>query len=57
MNCCRSIDNEGDYEKVMAVGERVDEVVQEDVILMKMDVEGFEPKALDSAKGIWDNYR
>ena len=30
-------------------GERVDDVVHEDVALMKMDVEGFEPHVLEVA--------
>ena len=51
---CRAIDNKGEYEHLAVTGERVDSIVQEDVLLMKLDVEGFEPVALESAKGILD---
>ena len=53
----RSIDNEGAYDFVEVKGERVDSVVQEDVLLMKLDVEGFEPTAFQSSKGILDSYK
>lgn len=43
----RGIDNEGAYEHLRVQGERVDDVVREDVALMKMDVEGFEPHVLE----------
>lgn len=56
-NCCRNIDNEGEYEHIEVKGERVDSVVQEDVLLMKLDVEGFEPVAFQSSMGILDNYK
>lgn len=40
-------------EKVKAVSERVDEVVpSQDVLFMKIDVEGFEPGVLASSKGL-----
>jgi len=35
---------------------RIDEVVKDDVLLMKVDVEGYEVLALESAKGVFDNY-
>jgi hypothetical protein len=54
---CRSIDNEGAYDFIKVKGERVDSVVQEDVLLMKLDVEGFEPTAFQSSKGILDSYK
>lgn len=38
-------------------GERVDSVVMENVLLMKLDVEGFEPTAFESSKGIIDKYK
>lgn len=38
-------------------GERVDGVVAEDVALLKMDVEGFEPTAFESAKGVLDTFK
>ena len=38
-------------------GERVDAVVNEDVALLKMDVEGFEPTAFQSAKGVLDTFK
>ena len=44
---CRVIDNERPYEHLKVRGERVDAVVQEDVALLKMDVEGFEFHALE----------
>ena len=56
MVLCRAIDNEGEYEYVSVPGERVDAVVQEDVALMKIDVEGFEPLAFESSKGILDGH-
>ena len=54
---CRAIDNVGEYERIEVAGERVDSVVQEDVLLMKLDVEGFEPTAFQSSKGILDSFR
>jgi hypothetical protein len=54
---CRNIDNEGEYESIRVRGERVDSVLQEDVLLMKMDVEGFEPTAFESSKGILDTFK
>jgi hypothetical protein len=58
-NCghCRSVDNQGDYEIVKAMGERVDEVVGEDVLLLKADVEGLEPGVIQSAKGLLESYK
>ena len=58
-NCahCRSVDNQGDYEIVKAMGERVDEVVDEDVVLLKADVEGLEPGVIESAKGLLQSYK
>ena len=53
----RNINNEGEYERVKVTGERVDAVVAEDVALLKMDVEGFEPTAFESAKGVLDTFR
>ena len=47
----------GEYERIEVAGERVDSVVQEDVLLMKLDVEGFEPTAFQSSKGILDSFR
>ena len=52
----RAIDNQGEYERVAVRGERVDALVQEDVTLMKLDVEGFEPLAFESSKGILDGH-
>ena len=54
---CRSVDNQGDYEIVQAMGERVDEVVGEDVVLLKADVEGLEPGVIESAKGLLESYK
>ena len=58
-NCahCRSVDNQGDYEIVKAMGERVDEVVGEYVVLLKADVEGLEPGVIESAKGLLQSYK
>jgi Methyltransferase FkbM domain len=53
---CRGIDNKGAYEHLMLRGERVDAVVNEDVLLLKMDVEGFEPAVLKSSKGLFDRF-
>ena len=52
----RAIDNKGAYKRLSIAGERVDAVVREDVALIKMDVEGFEPHALESAKGLFDQH-
>jgi hypothetical protein len=57
MRSCRSIDNGGEYEVLEVRGERVDAVIRESVLLMKLDVEGFEPAAFQSAKGILDAFR
>lgn len=54
---CRSVDNQGDYEMVTAMGERVDEVVAENVVLLKADVEGLEPGVIQSAKGLLESYK
>lgn len=53
----RNVNNEGEYERVRVTGERVDAVVNEDVALLKMDVEGFEPTAFQSAKGVLDTFK
>ena len=54
---CRAIDNEGAYEVVEVAGERVDSLIKEDVLLVKLDVEGFEPTAFRSSTGLLDHYR
>ena len=56
MKSCRGIDNHGDYEVVQALGERVDTVVKEDVLLLKADVEGLEPAVMHSATRLLDKY-
>ncbi|KAK9842464.1 hypothetical protein WJX81_001323 [Elliptochloris bilobata] len=56
-NIDKNINNEGAYEKYKVKGERVDAVVAEDVALLKMDVEGFEPTAFESAKGVLDTFK
>ena len=38
-------------------GERVDSLVRENVLLLKLDVEGFEPTAFRSSQGLLKNYR
>lgn len=48
-----AIPNEGDYDKVVRPVERVDEVVQEDVLIMKADVEGYEPGVLRGTKRLF----
>ena len=50
------MDNKGAYKRLSVAGERVDAVVREAVALIKMDVEGFEPHVLDSAKGLFDQH-
>ena len=40
-----------------AVGQRVDEVVQEDVVLMKVDVEGLETAVMASSQDLLHTYR
>ena len=54
---CRAIDNEGAYELVEVTGERVDSLVREDTLLIKLDVEGFEPTAFRSSTGLLEQYR
>lgn len=44
-------------EKARAIGERVDALIHEDSILAKVDVEGFEPSAFESMKGMFDSHR
>lgn len=43
-------------EIVAAVSERVDSLIQEDALVVKIDVEGFEPSAFKSMKGVFDNH-
>lgn len=57
LNIDRGIDNQGEYETVQAVGERVDEVVHEDVLLLKVDVEGLEPAVMKSCSGLLDKHK
>ena len=40
-----------------AMGERIDEVLYEDVLLLKVDVEGFEPGVIDSAEDVFADYQ
>ena len=54
---CRQINNKRDLEVVEAIGERVDDVVQEDVLLLKVDVEGHEPGVIKSAKSLIESYK
>ncbi len=54
---CRAIDNEGAYELVEVAGERIDSLIRENVLLIKLDVEGFEPTAFRSSSGLLDHYR
>ncbi len=54
---CRAIDNQGDYEIVDSVTERVDEVIKEDVIMLKMDVEGYEHLVHASAARLFEEKR
>ena len=54
---CRAIDNHGDYEIVDSVTERVDEVITEDLLLLKMDVEGYEHLVHASASQLFENMR
>lgn len=54
---CRNNIPEEFLEKVTAVGARVDDVVQEDVLLLKVDVEGFEPAVIASAEGLLQNHK
>ena len=42
---------------MQALGERVDEVVHEEVLLLKADVEGLEPAVLKSASGLLDRHK
>ncbi|GMH44297.1 hypothetical protein BSKO_12231 [Bryopsis sp. KO-2023] len=43
-------------EKISVVGERLDDVVAEDVCVLKVDVEGFEADVFDSAKELFKNH-
>ena len=40
---------------VKALSERVDTLIHEDVLVLKLDVEGFEPSAFQSMKGLFDS--
>jgi FkbM family methyltransferase len=42
---------QGTYQKIQVVSERLDTVVKEDVLMMKLDVEGFEPYVFRGLKG------
>jgi hypothetical protein len=42
--------------KVKVDGERLDEQIQEPVALLKMDVEGYEPTAFESARKVFEKY-
>lgn len=42
---------------VTALSERVDDIIREDALVIKLDVEGFEPSALASIHGVFENYR
>lgn len=44
-------------EHVETLSERVDELVHEDVLVLKLDVEGFEPSAFKSMAGLFDRHR
>lgn len=57
LNIDRAIDNRGDYEIVHALGERVDMVVQEEVLLLKVDVEGLEPAVMHSSTRLLDKHK
>ncbi|KAL4449442.1 hypothetical protein ABPG77_007086 [Micractinium sp. CCAP 211/92] len=48
-----AIKNEGGYDKVVRPVERVDGVVRKDVLVMKIDVEGFEPSVLHGARDLF----
>ncbi|KAL4427805.1 hypothetical protein ABPG75_001894 [Micractinium tetrahymenae] len=47
-----AIKNEGGYDNVVRPVERVDSVVHEDVLIMKIDVEGFEPSVLHGSRNL-----
>ena len=53
----RTIDNAGELEVLEVAAERVDSVVAEDVLLLKLDVEGHEPPAFLSAAGVFEAHR
>ena len=57
--CSRAYAEEewNELEIVHAMGERIDEVVHEDVLLLKVDVEGFEPGVIDSAEDVFADYQ
>ncbi|KAL3144968.1 hypothetical protein ABBQ32_003472 [Trebouxia sp. C0010 RCD-2024] len=57
LNIDRAIDNRGDYEIVYALGERVDMVVEEEVLLLKVDVEGLEPAVMHSSTRLLDKHK
>ena len=42
---------------VQAASERADSLAQEEVLLVKLDVEGFEPQAMRSLKGLFDHHK
>ena len=56
-NIDKMIKNEGKMATTVAISERVDAVVHEDVLLIKLDVEGFEPSAFESMKGLFDGHK
>ena len=57
VSVCRANIPEEFLEEVSAVGERIDGVVQEEALLMKVDVEGLEPAVMASAQGLLRTYK
>mmetsp|Transcript_16173 Transcript_16173/g.45066 ORF Transcript_16173/g.45066 Transcript_16173/m.45066 type:complete len:648 (-) Transcript_16173:208-2151(-) len=49
MNIDSAIDNEGEYLQVQTRPERLDDIVREKALLLKVDVEGYEPEVFRSA--------
>ncbi|GAB4819835.1 hypothetical protein N2152v2_006881 [Parachlorella kessleri] len=50
VNIDKWVDNEGPYDQLRMTSERTDQIVKENVLLMKVSAEGFEPWAMKSAE-------
>lgn len=55
-NLDKSLEIDGNFKHIKVAGERVDSVVHENVALLRIDMEGFEPHVLESARGIFDRH-
>lgn len=55
-NIDSNIQNDGEYDRIEKETDRVDNVIAEEVLIMKADVEGFETSVLAGAKRLFDRH-